>query len=72
MAWKLDTDDRRRIDRQILLLTNGAFRTSDLVSDRQAIDYLNQEFGCHISAGDAIVEYAIGAGLISLEEDFAN
>jgi hypothetical protein len=77
----MTVSERRLIDREVLLLTDNTYNLTSLMSDRDVEFYLarvkrtypdSANAGhCKLAAED-VVEFAIGVGLISLEEEFAN
>ena len=77
----MTSSERRAINKEILGLTENTYDLGALSSDREAADYLASakrnypDFApcAHVRlAAEDVIEYAIAAGNISLDEEFAN
>ncbi len=77
----MEARERLALDREVLNLTDYNYNVGSLISDREANDmlarakrtYPDMSLTAHIKiAAEDIIEYAIGVGNISLDEEFAN
>lgn len=81
LLYTMTKNEYAALDKEVLTLTEGTLGVGSLISVKDADTYLLSAkmmwpslsaIGQIRCAAEDIVEYAIGVGLITCEEDFAN